>query len=90
MWLRSEQIAVNDIAKFGSVVEGATTIAHIICRYAVFEDIYLLHTTAATHELERALVKLYSAIMIYLFKAKSYFDQNSASKYKRQCFASRS
>ena len=74
------QIAINDIERYVFVVEGATSIAEIICRYAIFEDIYLRSLSAATNELERALVKLYAAIMIYLSKAKSYFDQNTAGK----------
>lgn len=56
--------------------------AELICRYAVFEDLYLRSTSLATDELKRALVQLYAAIMIYLSKARRYFDQNSASKYR--------
>ena len=37
-------------------------------------------SSAATDELHRALVNLYTAIMIYLSKAKTFFEQNSASK----------
>jgi hypothetical protein len=72
---------VNDFNKFAFVVEGATSIAEIICRYAIFEDIYLQSPSAAADELQRALVKFYAAIMIYLSKAKSYFDQNTACKF---------
>ncbi len=61
------------------MIEGAASIAEIICRYAIFEDVYLQSTSPATDELTRALVQLYAAVMIYLSKAKSYVDQNSAS-----------
>ena len=74
---------MNDFNKFASVVEGATLIAELICRYAIFEDLYLRYSSPATDELKRALVKLYTAAMIYLSKAKNYFDQNSASKDSR-------
>jgi hypothetical protein len=61
------------------VIEGAASIAEIIYRYAIFEDVYLQSISPATEELKRALVQLYAAIMVYLLKAKSYFNQNLAS-----------
>jgi hypothetical protein len=61
------------------VIESATSIAEIICRYAVVENIYLQVATPASDELERALVQFYAAILIHLSKAKSYFQENSAS-----------
>ena len=70
---------VNDFGEFAFVVESATSIAEIICRYAIFEDVYLQSLSAAADELQRALVRFYAAIMIYLSKVKSYFEQNSAS-----------
>lgn len=79
--LKSLQIAVNDSDKFAFVVESATSIAEIICRFAVFEDVWLQSQSAATNELERALVKFYTAIMIYLSKAKRYFDENTACEF---------
>ncbi|KFY32484.1 hypothetical protein V493_00153, partial [Pseudogymnoascus sp. VKM F-4281 (FW-2241)] len=74
------QIAVNDHATYATFIEGAALMAEMICRYAVFEDLYLRSTSLATDELKRALVQLYAAIMIYLSKAKRYFDQNSAKR----------
>lgn len=63
-------------------MESATSIAEIICRYAIFEDVYLQSPSRAADELQRALVNLYTSIMIYLSKANSYFEQNSASKFQ--------
>jgi hypothetical protein len=71
-------MAVNDINKFGFVVENVATVAEIICRYRVFEKVFLQTPSAATDELQRALIRLYAAIMIYLSKAKRYLEQNSA------------
>jgi hypothetical protein len=67
--------------KFAFMVEGATSVAELICRYAIFEDVYLQSPSAAAEELQRALVKFYAAIMIYLSKAKSYFEQNSTGRF---------
>ena len=61
-------------------MDGATTIAEMICRYAIVEDLYLRHKSSEVDELKRALVQLYVAIMVYLSEVKSYFDQNSASQ----------
>jgi len=63
------------------VVESAASIGEIICRYAIFEDVYLQSPSPATDELQRALVRLYTVIMIYLSRVKSYFEQNSTGLY---------
>jgi hypothetical protein len=62
------------------VVEDAASIAEIICRYAVFENVYVQSVSVADDELMRALVRFYAAILIYLSKAKKYFQENSASR----------
>ena len=80
------QIAVGDIVKFGFVVEGAESIARMIGRYAIFEDIYLRNTSAASMELENALVQLYSTMLIYQSKAKCFFEQSSARRIIRSVF----
>ena len=76
------QIAVNDFANFAFVLEGAASIAEMISRYAIFEELYLQSASSAANQLKGALVQLYAATMIYLSKAKSYFDQNPGSKYR--------
>ena len=68
------------------MVESAAFIGEIICRYAVFEDVYLQYPSAATDELRRALVRFYAAIMIYLSKVRRYFEQSSASSFRHSIF----
>ena len=80
------QIAVSDIVKFGFVVEGAESIARMIGRYAVFEQIYLRSRSKASTELENALIKLYSTILMYQSKAKHFFDQSSLKRIIRSAF----
>jgi hypothetical protein len=79
-----EKIAVNDHAKFGFIVESIASIAESIFRCAAVEALYPLTSSVAARALERALVHLYTAILVYLSKAKSYFEQNSASWSIRQ------
>lgn len=74
------QIAVNDYNKYAAVVEGLSWLAELICRYAIVENLYPQSTSEAAAELERALVKLYAAILIYLSKAKHYIEQGSAKR----------
>lgn len=80
------QVAVGDIVKFDFLVEGAESMARMIGRYAIFEDIYLRRASKAPIELEDALVGLYSAILVYQSKAKSFFDQRSAKRIIRSTF----
>jgi hypothetical protein len=63
------------------MVEGAALIAEIVCCYAVFEEVYIRSVPIPDKELERALVQFYAAVLIYLSKAKKYFQENSASGY---------
>jgi hypothetical protein len=75
------QIAVNDIHKHASVVEGLARIAELICRFAVVEELYLQGTSKAAQELDRAVVRLYSSILGYLSQARQYLEQGTASMH---------
>jgi hypothetical protein len=74
-------MAVNDHAKFGFIIESIATIVESIFRCAAVEALYPSTGSAAAIELDRALVHLYAAILVYLSQAKSYFEQNSASRF---------
>jgi len=75
------QIAVSDINKFAFVVEGAESISRLIGRYAIFEEIYLLQASDVRTELESALTRFYASILLYLSKARSFFEQSTASMF---------
>ena len=62
-------------------MEDIALITQMISRYAVFEDVYVRSMSTADDELEKALIQLYTAILIYLSKATKYFQENSASVY---------
>ena len=55
--------------------------AELICRHAVLEPLYLGQTSEAVIELQRALVILYTAVLVYLSKAKQYLEQSTTSQY---------
>lgn len=46
-------------------------------RYRLVEMIYLGRITETTKQLEQAVVQLYASMLLYLAKAKRYFDQNT-------------
>ncbi len=55
-------------------------IARLISRFSIFQHIYLKPTLLASKDLEEALIRLYAAIMLYLSKAKSFFEQTSVKR----------
>lgn len=62
-------------------MEDIASITEMIPRYAVFENVYMQSIPTADDELERVLIQFYAAILIYLSRAKKYFEENSASAY---------
>ena len=80
------QVAIGDIVRFDFVVKGIESIARMIGRYAIFEDVYLRRTSKATTELENALIQLYSTILLYQSKAKGFFDQSSPQRILESVF----
>ncbi|MCJ1382729.1 hypothetical protein MMC17_005842, partial [Xylographa soralifera] len=75
------QLAVNDSQIFGAMVEGVEHISNLITRYAIIEHLHLQNTAAmAKDQLSQSLVKVYTAILQYLSKAKRYYDRNTAKR----------
>lgn len=68
------------------MIEVVEAMARIISRYAIFEDIYLRHPSPATKKLKEALVGLYSAILLYLSKAKAFFQQSTPKRLLKGVF----
>ena len=73
------QIAVNDSQTMGAMSEGVELVSNLISRCAVLESLYFQTPSAIEDELVKALVKLYTAILIYLSKALKYYEQRSIS-----------
>ena len=79
-YAESHQVAVSDKQVFGATVEGLETISHLISRYAIFEDLYMQRNTAVSSELEAMLTGLYADVLVFLAKAKKYFQTSTAGK----------
>lgn len=63
-------------------------IAHESSRYAIFEVVYLSQASKATQELQNALIRLYTAILLYLAKAKDFIQQSTAERENKAAFIS--
>ena len=76
------QVAMSDINQFKCVADGAEAIAHSITRCAILENLYLNGlepTTKSVQVLEETLVRLYVSVLIYIARAKQYFEQRTLS-----------
>lgn len=70
------QITIGDVEKFSALVEGLERISSVLTRYALLEDIYPVKpgSSPLCTELQSSLIRLYTSILRYLVKAKSYFS----------------
>jgi hypothetical protein len=65
------------------MLESIEVVVHAISRYALIEEIYCWDSTSeASQQLRKSVVEVYSAILVFLCKAKKYFAQNAARKLK--------
>ena len=81
IFVDSRQMAVNGQRAFGETIENLEAVSHLITRYAILEELYLQRNSAASEKLEDMVVRLYAEILIFLAKAKKYF-QSSAKRKK--------
>jgi hypothetical protein len=67
--------------KYGAMLESIEVVVSAISRYTLIEQIYCWDVFSETSEqLCQSVVQVYSAILIFLCKAKKYFAQNTARK----------
>ncbi|KAI1860458.1 hypothetical protein JX265_009857 [Neoarthrinium moseri] len=77
------QICIDDFKTYDFLLEKIPVIVHQLCRSALMEEL-LAHTPrAAASELERALVKLHSATIMYLARTKAYWEQSTRKRILR-------
>lgn len=61
------------------MLEAVQIVVSAISRYALLERIYCENVTSdAALQLQNNIILVYSAILVFLCKAKKYFQQNSA------------
>ncbi|KAF4630251.1 hypothetical protein G7Y89_g7884 [Cudoniella acicularis] len=81
------QIAVNDSQIYGAMIDGVEHVSNLIVRYTILEALYLPPLeipvqlqSSPRSQLEASIIKLFAAILIYLAKARGYYDQNTAKR----------
>lgn len=62
----------------GPILVGLWKIAILIDRSAIYEKFYLGVGVQSEKNLEKALVLLYAATLVYLAKAKRFYTRNTA------------
>lgn len=68
---------MNDVQTEDATTESLEHISSLITHYAMIEALYLRNSSAEVDQLIDALVRLYTAILVYLIRAKRYFSRNT-------------
>jgi hypothetical protein len=63
------------------VLENLELVARCICRCRLLEKLYLEGHPAAAAQFQASMVQLYGSILLYLCKAKGYFETKKSSKF---------
>ncbi|KAL8720548.1 MAG: hypothetical protein Q9181_007895, partial [Wetmoreana brouardii] len=71
------QLSVNDVQTFGAMAEGLETVSSQITRCHLYEQLHLSRPSSARSDMELALLRLYTAILIYLGRARHYYAQST-------------
>ncbi|KAL2847596.1 hypothetical protein BJX68DRAFT_267999 [Aspergillus pseudodeflectus] len=74
------EVTVSDFNAAELILEHATSLAEMIPRYTIFEQIFLQSTSGAAPELERGLTVLYAKMLLYLAKAKAQFQHGTLKR----------
>ncbi|TGO46429.1 hypothetical protein BOTNAR_0588g00050 [Botryotinia narcissicola] len=80
------QAAVSDIHSNGAILEGMEIVVNLLARYEIVEYLHLQKASRATALLADAIVKLYIAILDYLFQAHAYFEPHILRKIAHSFF----
>lgn len=83
--LAASQISIHDQKMQAEVLDGVAHLSKLICRYAVFEEVYLqdqslLHKSLKS-KLTAALKALYMAVFTYLVEVISYVGRPSTGEW---------
>ena len=68
---------VNDVQIHDATAESLEQISSLIARYALIEELHLNTVSAIREQLKAALVRLYTAVLAYLLRARRYYARNT-------------
>jgi len=72
-----DQILVNDSQTYGAMIEGLELVSRHVARYALVEELYLQGTSVETDHLADLITRVYTLILVYLVKARRYYDRGT-------------
>ncbi|PCH02638.1 Hypothetical protein PENO1_036910 [Penicillium occitanis (nom. inval.)] len=73
-------ITINDVERYGSMMEGIEVVAGIIARFSEVEKNDLTGRSNLKTQLENGLIKLYAAVLKYLAEARHYYNSSTGKK----------
>ena len=73
------QSMINDNKTYDAMASGLEYVSSLIARYYTVESLYS-QSSLLKEQLAEALLKLYSAVLVFLAKARRYYTQCHASK----------
>lgn len=68
---------MNDSQAYGAMIEGLEFVSSLVARYAMIEGVYLQGTSVEREQLVDSITRLYTAILVYLSKARRYYDRRT-------------
>lgn len=78
------QVAVSENAELESLLVGLEHIFNVMARCEVYERLYLsanLQSSIQAKGIEKAMVELYAAVLIFLARAKRFYEKKTISEY---------
>ena len=83
--LAASQISFHDQKMQAEILDGVVNLSKLICRYAVFEEVYLqdqsLLQESLKSKLTAALKALYMSMFMYLVEVISYVGRPSTGEW---------
>lgn len=77
---------MNDNQVFGAMAEGLERVSKLVTEYAIVEALYLSERYLAMDHLTEAIVRLYSAILVYFSKACRFYSKSTLGMYHYKSF----
>lgn len=71
---------MNEYDTNEALLEGLEYVTSLIARYDIVENLYLHQASLARDQLSEAIVRLYTAVLIYLARASKFYSRNTPSE----------
>ena len=73
---------MNEYNTNEALLEGLEYVSSLIARFAMVEALYLNQASTARDQLSESIVRLYSAVLLYLAKASKFYSRNISSELR--------